>query len=173
MTQPKAAFLVLVVLACVALSAYAEDGAGASFPHHTVQQLDQAIAAQMQAENLPGVVVLVAVPGVGAYLAARGTANLATARPRDPHDPFRIASITKAFIGTAILQLVDQGRLRTSDPLSTWYPGFPHADTMTIGDLLRMRSGIADATDTDFFKTYYGQSAACPFCRRHDQPCGS
>ena len=71
------------------------------------------------------------------------------------NDPFRIASISKTFIGTAILQLVDEGKLATSDKLAKWYPAFPNADRITIGDLLRMRSGIADSADQAFLEFYY------------------
>jgi CubicO group peptidase (beta-lactamase class C family) len=76
----------------------------------------------------------------GAYVVARGKANLATGRPRAVGDPFRIAGITKSFVATAVLQLVDVGRLRKSDKLAPWYPGFPNADRITVEDLLRMRS---------------------------------
>ncbi len=97
----------------------------------------------MRDNHLPGVVVAITVPGEGEYIAVRGSANLATGRARELDDPFRIASITKTFVATAILQLVDEGQLSTSDNLSKWFPDFPNADTITIDDLLRMRSGIA------------------------------
>lgn len=73
MTQQQASCIALVVLAGAALSAWEDAGAETNFPRHTVQQLDQAIAAQMQTERLPGVVVLVSVPGEGEYMTARGT----------------------------------------------------------------------------------------------------
>jgi D-alanyl-D-alanine carboxypeptidase len=51
--------------------------------------------------------------------------------------------------------LVDQGQLSKSDTLSNWYPDFPNADEITIDDLLRMRSGIADYWDEETIKQYY------------------
>ncbi len=127
----------LVFLAVIGLSArHGDVGASGRFADHTIKQLDDFIAKHMQEKNLPGVVVAVSVPGEGDYIAVKGQANLASGRARELNDPFRIASITKTFIGTAILQLVDQRKLRTSDPVSHWYPDFPKADSMTIGDLL-------------------------------------
>src|SRR5919112_2823627 len=119
-----------------------------------IQAVNDFIAQEMEDKNLPGVVVGVWTPDEGEYVTAQGTANLDTGRAREPEDPFRIASITKTFTGTAILQLVDQGRLSTSDKLSTWYPEFPNADEITIDDLLRMRSGIVDPYDKDFLQMW-------------------
>lgn len=119
-----------------------------------IQAVNDLIAKEMEDKNLPGVVVGVWTPDEGEYVTAQGTANLDTERAREPEDPFRIASITKTFTGTAILQLVDQGRLSTSDKLSTWYPEFPNADEITVDDLLRMRSGIVDPYDKDFLQMW-------------------
>jgi len=96
----------------------------------------------MRADDLPGVVVGVWVPGEGEYVVARGKADLETGEKRDVDDPFRIVSITKTFVATAVLQLVDEGKLSKSDKLAKWYPDFPNADEITVDHLLSMRSGI-------------------------------
>jgi D-alanyl-D-alanine carboxypeptidase len=121
------------------------DGGGDSgFSGETVRRLDGAIAEQMREEDLPGVVVGVWVPGEGRYVVARGKANLKTGEKRDLDDPFRIGSITKTFVATAVLQLIEEGELSRSDKLSEWYPDFLNAEKITVEDLLRMRSGIVD-----------------------------
>jgi D-alanyl-D-alanine carboxypeptidase len=117
---------------------------GSGFSDDTVRRLDAAIAKQMQENDLPGVVVGVWVPGEGEYVVARGKANLKTGEKRDLDDPFRIGSITKTFVATAILQLVDKGKLSKADKLAKWYPDFPDAEKITIDHLLSMRSGIVD-----------------------------
>src|ERR671932_2805023 len=109
----------------------------------------------MQDNNLPGVLVGVSSPGQGEYVSAQGSANLDTGAEPQTNDQFRIGSVTKTFVATAILQLVDQGQLSKSDTLSNWYPDFPNADEITIDDLLRMRSGIADYWDEEFVEEYY------------------
>jgi D-alanyl-D-alanine carboxypeptidase len=107
-----------------------------------VRRLDKAIANEMQENDLPSVVVGVWIPGEGEYVVARGQANIKTGEKRDIDDPFRIASITKTFTATAILQLVEEGKLSKTDKLSKWYPDFPNAEKITIEHLLRMQSGI-------------------------------
>ena len=94
------------------------DGQGDSgFSNDKVRRLDGAIAKQMRENDLPGVVVGVWVPGEGEYVVARGKANLKTGEKRDLDDPFRIGSITKTFVATAILQLVDEGSSAERSPL--------------------------------------------------------
>jgi D-alanyl-D-alanine carboxypeptidase len=114
----------------------------------------------MEQGNLPSVVVGVRAPGEGEYVTAKGEANLETGEQRGLGQPFRIASITKTFTATAVLQLVDEGRLKTSDTLSEWYPDFPNAEKITVDDLLRMRSGIPDFVDEKFMKNWYAHPRA-------------
>jgi D-alanyl-D-alanine carboxypeptidase len=145
--------LLLFSSAFLALSGCGKDDQGASqdagrggsgFSDDTIRRLDRTIAKQMRDDELPGVVVGVWVPGEGEYVVARGKANLKTGEKRDVDDPFRIGSITKTFVATAILQLVDEGKLSKSDKLAKWYPDFPNAGKITIDHLLSMRSGIVD-----------------------------
>jgi D-alanyl-D-alanine carboxypeptidase len=128
---------------------------GERFSAANLKELDTTIAGIMNDKNLPGVLVAVSVPGEGEYLTAQGKANLDTGRAPDPDDQFRIGSVTKTFVATAILQLVDEGKLNKSDTLSKWYPDFPNADRITIDDLLRMRSGIVDYWDEEALKQLY------------------
>jgi len=113
-------------------------------PSELATQLDHLIKSEMSSKNLPGVVVGVWIPDRGNYLKAFGKANLTTNTKRQVDDPFRIASITKTFTATVVLSLVDDGLLSTSDSLSEFLPDFPNAENITIRNLLRMRSGIAD-----------------------------
>lgn len=126
---------------------------GSGFSDDTVERLDNAIAKQMEENELPSVAVGVWVPGEGKYVVARGKANLKTREERDLDDQFRIASITKTFIATAILQLVEEGKLSKTDKLSKWYPNFPNSEKITIEHLLRMQSGIVDP-DEDTIHLY-------------------
>ena len=128
---------------------------GDRFSADNLQELDSTIAEVIEDKDLPGVLVAVSVPGEGEYLTAQGKANLDTGRAPDPDDQFRMGSVTKTFVATAILQLVDEGKLNKSDTLSKWYPDFPNADRITIDDLLRMRSGIPDYWDEETLKQYY------------------
>lgn len=126
-----------------------------AFPKETVQKLDSAITKVIQQNNLPSAAVGVWVPGKGRYLFAKGMADLQTKSSRQFEQSFRIASLTKTFTATAVLRLVDQGKLSKSDKLSKWYPNFPNANKITVDDLLRMRSGIPDPSDAEVTNKFY------------------
>jgi CubicO group peptidase (beta-lactamase class C family) len=55
---------------------------------------------------------------------------------------FRIGSITKMFTAAMILQLVEEGKLKLTDTLSTFFPQVPNAQKITIVQILWHRSGI-------------------------------
>jgi D-alanyl-D-alanine carboxypeptidase len=81
-----------------------------------------------------------------------GHSTVATAgRPRPAAGQrFRVASVTKTFTATLVLQLVDQKRLGLDDPVRRYLPGvLPAEDTITIRQLLAHRSGLVDFTDYD------------------------
>jgi D-alanyl-D-alanine carboxypeptidase len=59
------------------------------------------------------------------------------------------------MIGTAILELVDQGRLGLDQPISTWFPQVPDASQITIRELGNMSSGIASYTFNPTFTDQY------------------
>lgn len=127
----------------------------ANLPATTVAQIESLIKNQMTAKNLPSVALGIWIPGQGNYVAAFGKSDLKTGRERQISDPFRIASITKSFTATAVLQLADQGKLSLSDPIARWFPGFPNAAQMTVKDLLMMRSGMADFADDKLLEVWY------------------
>jgi D-alanyl-D-alanine carboxypeptidase len=127
------------------------------------QQLDSRLEKLLKENNLPSVEVEIHAPGRGEYSFVRGMANLSGGQVRGRNQPFRIASITKPFAATAILVLVDGGRLRKTDTISKWYPKFPNADSITIDDLLRMRSGIPAPNDDEVLaRVYDAPLAAAP-----------
>jgi D-alanyl-D-alanine carboxypeptidase len=91
-----------------------------------------------------GVSVLVSHDGV-TTTATAGVAN-AAGDPITPTTPFRVASITKTFVATMVLQLVDEGRVDLDAELSTYLPDTPVGGDVTIHALLSHQSGVPDFT---------------------------
>jgi len=118
------------------------------------QFVDATVAQDMQQGRLPGVTIKISGPK-GSYQKAYGVSSLATRKPMDANDHVRIASITKSFTATAILQQVDRGRLKLSNKLNRWVKGIPNGKRITVRDLLAMRSGIYDYTsDARFTRAF-------------------
>jgi D-alanyl-D-alanine carboxypeptidase len=68
------------------------------------------------------------------------------------HNPegrvFAAASIGKSMTAALVFQLIEEGRLSAEDTLDAWRPDLPHAELVTIDDLLSHRSGYFIATDS-------------------------
>jgi len=74
-----------------------------------------------------------------------GYANLEWKIPFTPDTRFRIGSLTKQFTAAAILLLQQDGKLKTSDSISRFYPDAPAAwSRITLRNLLTHTSGIPD-----------------------------
>jgi CubicO group peptidase (beta-lactamase class C family) len=74
-----------------------------------------------------------------------GYANLEWQIAFTPDTRFRIGSISKQFTAAAILLLQEDGKLKTSDPISRYYPNSPPAwSGITLRNLLTHTSGIPD-----------------------------
>lgn len=79
---------------------------------------------------------------------ASGVSVLDPRTPIDAGGGFRVASITKSFVATVLLQLVGEHRLRLSDPVERWLPGLvPGGSGITVRQLLNHTSGVFNYTD--------------------------
>jgi D-alanyl-D-alanine carboxypeptidase len=130
------------------------------FSPSAADQLNSQLRHSIELNNLPSVEVSIVNPAKGSFRFVAGSADFTRKQPRKPNQPFRIASITKPFAATAILVLVEQGKLRKTDVIGKWYPSFPNADRITIDDLLRMRSGIPAPNDDEVLARVYDHPLA-------------
>lgn len=104
---------------------------------------------QMAGDGVPGAFVHIDHPDGSADFLTAGVADIATGAPMSPDSRYRVGSSTKTFTAVVVLQLVAEGRLTLDAPVGEWVPEFdlPHAGTLTVEDLLRMRSGLFDFED--------------------------
>jgi D-alanyl-D-alanine carboxypeptidase len=88
-------------------------------------------------------VVLISKGGKDQYFKTFGFANLDHTSKVKATDKFVIGSISKQITAVLILQLYEKGKLRLSDPISTYLSIIPTSwDTITIDQLLSHTSGI-------------------------------
>jgi len=138
-------------------------GAAPQFSAATRRALTSIAISGMGAANMPGLEVGVWVPGEGSLVEALGTSDQATGAPLTLSDHLRIASVSKTFTATAILELVDQHKLSLSDHLSTFIPGIPNGSRITIAQLLNMTSGIYDYVNDAAVIRAYDMNPVRPF----------
>jgi D-alanyl-D-alanine carboxypeptidase len=109
--------------------------------------LDEAVANP----NLPGAILYVYMPGQGIWVGARGVSDKAQGIPIVPQDRFRIASMTKPFVATVVMQLVEEGYLTLDDTVGQWMPGLiPNGEHITLRHLLNHTSGLYNYLDDAF-----------------------
>jgi D-alanyl-D-alanine carboxypeptidase len=104
------------------------------------------------AEGAPGAIGLVRSEGID-YCAAAGVENTDDDTPMTPTDRWQIASVSKAFSYTVLLQLVGEGELSLDDTVEDWLPGVvPRGDEITVRMLLNHSSGIGEYADADGYQ---------------------
>ena len=146
MTRSWLALCAFVVLATLVFAAPASAQFGAQERAEMQQIVDEELASQ----GAPGVLAGVWVPGRGSFVAAEGAA-VTGGRPIARGDHFRIASITKTFVATAVLQLVKSGQLSLGDPISK-FVRWPGGNRITVRQLLDQTSGIYNFVENEQFE---------------------
>jgi D-alanyl-D-alanine carboxypeptidase len=154
--------LVLTSLALTVDAVQARENAP-RFAPATAATLTSIVSQSMAANGIPGMAVGVWIPGRGTYLHTFGTANVKTNARFARDDHIRIASITKTFTATVILELVDRHRLKLSDRLSRFVKCIPYGNRITVKEMLNMTSGIYDWTNDAGFLKRYQANPARPF----------
>jgi len=114
-----------------------------------IQVLDSWLSASVASRGEPGLSIGIVYGNDLIWSKGYGFANVEKRIPATASTLYRIASISKVFTATAILQLRDAGKLQLDDPVSKHLPWFhikePRADAppITIWHLLTHTSGLA------------------------------
>lgn len=101
--------------------------------------------------GLYGAAAAVHTPGWLDWSGSTGMRDIQTAAPYETAALGRIASLTKSFTATIILQLVDEGLLTLDTTLARFVPDYPNGENITVEHLLRHRSGIPEIHTVDGF----------------------
>ena len=128
-------------------TAPAEAGAGPTLKPFDEAAVTAVFEEQAQALGQPGAVILIRTPE-GEFTATYGVTSPGGSTPVSLDDHIRIGSNTKTWTGTVILQLVQEGKIALDDPVSKFRPDVPNGDNITIEQMLMMRSGLTNYTET-------------------------
>lgn len=109
-----------------------------------------AVSAAAEELLVPGAVVQLRTPQ-GTFGAVVGTAELGAQTPPDEQTHFRIASNTKTMTAALTVLLAQDGKLEFSDPVSTYVSDVPNGENITVAELLTMRSGLYNYTNSPEF----------------------
>jgi len=132
----KKAFLFLLVSG-LAVNSYGQKTA--------TEKLDELVSAYTNVGKFNGA-VLVSRRGEILLQKGYGIKNDKKGESLSADDVFQLYSITKTFTSTLVMKLEEEGKLKLSDKLEKYYPGFSEGNTITIENLLTHTSGIYDYT---------------------------
>lgn len=114
------------------------------------EKINEFIAAYAQQNHFNGT-ALVAANGTVLLNKGYGFKNADANEMNTDNTIYQIGSVTKQFTAAAILKLAAQNKLKLTDKLSKFYPGFPKGDSITIHQLLSHTSGIFNYTNDGEF----------------------
>jgi CubicO group peptidase (beta-lactamase class C family) len=147
-------FLVVVVLTAP-VATQRNESADARVAHERLLRINQLIDDRISAREIPGAVSLVAIDGRIVHFEARGLLDLESKKPMPKNALFSLASLTKPVTAAAVLMLVEEGKVRLTDPVSRFIPELkdlkvavtpsqrvPASRALTIRDLLTHTSGL-------------------------------
>jgi len=161
--------------------AYAEEGTNparsltlATLPAHAIaQRLDERIgdylAEEVRSRGIPGLAAAVMLDEEVLYIGAFGVRRLGSGEALTPEHVFHFASVSKPFVATAIVQLVEQGRLSLDDAVVKHLPYFRLSDErfrdITIRQMLNHTSGMPDVEDYEWDRPQLDEGAAERYVR--------
>lgn len=140
----RTAFLLLLVAAVPSAS----PAQGLPAPARVARVADSLAQAFVAAGNSPSVSIAVIRGADTIAMKAWGMADLEQSVTASPKSVYRIGSVTKQFTASAVMQLVDQRKIRLDDSIATWLPALPVAwHKVTVRQLLNHTSGIPSYTE--------------------------
>ncbi|MEP6622246.1 MAG: serine hydrolase domain-containing protein [bacterium] len=156
--RPVAAIASSLTRAAVAIGILLVPGAGgalaqaASALSHRppLDSIELFLRAKMRERRIPGLQIAIVQHGRIAMLGAYGISNVEDSVPTTRRTVFPIASITKAFTGVALMQLVESGTLELDAPISTYVDSLPTSwRDVTVRQLATHMSGLPDIWDAN------------------------
>lgn len=153
---PYAAIILATVCLCSQTFAQAN-------PDRYKQQLEPVIKQIMQQADMPGFAIAVVENQKIVYAEGFGVKNLTTREPISAQSLFHMASITKPFVATAIMQLWEKGKIDLDSPVVRYLPYFRVKDdryaAITVRQMLSHISGMPDVEDYEWDKPQYDEGA--------------
>ena len=133
-------------------------------------QLQTVLDTAVEDLEIPGAVMYISGPK-GTWVGASGYSDLESETLMKPNDRLALASVSKTFVGVAVLKLVEQGQLNLDESINKYLPkdisrNIRYSDEITVRQLLNHTSGIVDYLDDNFAELTEARSRSRPWKAR-------
>lgn len=135
--QIRPSFIYGFILICLCSPAFAQG-----------EKVDAYVRAEMEKRHIPGVSVAVVRDGQVTLAKGYGLSDVELSAPAGADTVYELASVTKQFTATAVMMLVEEGKIGLDDSITKLVPDLPSAwSGVTVRHLLTHTSGIKSYTD--------------------------
>jgi len=111
----------------------------------TTAAVSEYVKAEMQRQHIPGLSLLVVKDGKIVRAEGFGLANVELQVPVKPETIFQSGSVGKQFTATAVMMLVEEGKIGLDDPLTKYFTDAPATwKDVTVRELLSHTAGFGD-----------------------------
>jgi CubicO group peptidase (beta-lactamase class C family) len=111
----------------------------------TTAAVTEYVKAEMQRQHIPGLSLLVVRSGKILRAEGFGLSNVELQTPVKPETVFQSGSVGKQFTATAVMMLVDEGKVGLDDPLTKYFADAPASwKDVTVRQLLSHTAGFGD-----------------------------
>ena len=138
--------MVAATLPAVAASVQTAKPEQTGFSAERLVRIHDMVQRHIDAHDISGAVTLVARNGKVAHFEAHGLADIEANKPMSKDSLFWIMSMTKPVVGTAVLMMMEEGKLRLTDPISRFIPEFKGMKVAVIEERPAGARGPAPAT---------------------------
>jgi CubicO group peptidase (beta-lactamase class C family) len=148
---------VLLMLAWAAPAGFAQTKPAANSANTVSAKVDAFVLSELHRQKIPGLSLGVYRDGKIIKAQGYGLANIELNVPASAKTIFQSGSMGKQFTATAVMTLVEGGKLHLTDKIKKYFPGAPASwDDITVRNLLTHTSGIKNYTTKgmDYRKDY-------------------
>ena len=146
--MPRLSYLLLAAFVLLAAACASPDASPPDTPEGRAEAVDAIVQDVMAANDVPGASVAIVHHGDVVYQPSYGVADRTTEQPATDSTMYQLASATKAIAGTAVMMLVEEGRIALDDVVHTHLPELPDAwRGVTVRQVMSHTSGLPGLID--------------------------
>jgi len=162
-------FFWTVSLLCIIIISCSTANRAAKTGNHDFQEIETFLQSLIDTGGIPGIAIAITSGQDVVYDKGFGVTSIETKERLGPQHIFHVASVSKTFTATAVMQLYEKGKIDINKTLVTYLPYFKLGDEryklITVKQMLNHTSGMPDVEDYEWEKAVADEGAAERYTR--------
>jgi CubicO group peptidase (beta-lactamase class C family) len=128
-----------------------------------IAEIEQAVSSEMSRSTIPAVNLAIGIDTEVAWTNGFGMADVENMVPATSRTAIRLASISKPITAVAVMQLVENGKIKLDSPIQDYVPQFPQKQwPVTVRQLLSHLGGVRHYRDNEIESTRMYEDRVTP-----------